>query len=138
VDEERHRLKIMLSVARSRAMHWMEDHPEPQIPKGFWAHLLRGFDYMAGHRDRIPGAQEMMTRAWAKAWVQTADEVAKEKGLELHTFNRQELPWWETFLYVFPFGDGKGVERPLREHFVKNNLGDVEQTLKDLNDVEPA
>jgi len=134
LDDEKYRLKILLSVARSRATHWLEDHPELELPKGFWAQIGRGFDLMAGHRDPIPNAQEMMTRAWAKAWVQTADEVAKEKGLELHTFNRRELPWWETYLYMFPFGDGKGVERPLRQHFVENNLGNVEQTLKDINE----
>lgn len=72
-----------------------------------------------------------MTRAWAKAWVQTADEVAKERGLELLTLNRRDLPWWEGYIYGFPFGDGKGVERQLREKFMRQNVKDVEY-LQDL------
>ena len=100
-------LTLMLSVSRSRALHWLEDHPEPTLPT-LWESFVEAlgsiltFGRSGPSLGPVESARSMMSRAWAMAMIQITDEIADEKGLTLQTFSRKDLPWWETALICRP------------------------------------
>lgn len=99
VPTEDDQLTRMLSVLRARGLHWLEDHPELPRPT-WWDALLEGMASLVGPPRRWPmdDADTMYMRSWAHASVQTAEDVAAERGLVLFDISRPALPWWETWL----------------------------------------
>ena len=89
------RLELLLSIQRSKASHWLEAHPEPWRPQKWWEYVLNGFALMVLRPEREP-VHVVFERCWAKAVVQTCDEVAREHDLTLQTFSRDDISWWET------------------------------------------
>ena len=91
--------EVALSVLRARAQHWLDAHPEPELP-GFWAALSEGFASMFGDARRWPteDPSTRVARSWARASVQTAEQFAAEGGIELFEISPDALPWWEASL----------------------------------------